>query len=142
MKLLDIYQDYKTRYNEYVILFDTGLFINVYNDDTAVINKLLEYKIKDVGKSYLIGFPTISLNKVLDVLKVNKVNYLVLSKNDNGYYVTDKYKSNKNNYCKYICDYKKIEYLSKRINYISDKLSERIMDNDIESLLSKIEKLL
>lgn len=143
MKLIDVYNEYKLKYKEYCLIIESGIFYNVYNNDTGIINKLLGYKIKYNKNIYLIGFPNNSLHKVLNILKQKSINYLVLGKDNNGrYYISDKLKNNKNKYQEYIFDYKRMEYLNKRISDINNKLLEKIVDVDIENTLVKIESLL
>ena len=46
MKLIDIYNEYKINYREYVIFIESGVFYNVYNNDISVLYSLFKYKIK------------------------------------------------------------------------------------------------
>ena len=143
MKLIDIYNDYKKNYKDYVIIINSGIFYCVYNIDIGIMYSLFKYKIKRKANYYLIGFPNNKLVKVLEVLKSNHINYLLLDKDSNDkYIITDKYKDKNNNYNKFLIDMSRIDYLNKRINNISDKLNERLFDKEIEDLLFKIEKLL
>ena len=143
MKLIDVYNDYKKNYKEYVIIINSGIFSYIYNIDIGIIYSLFKYKIKRKSDYYLIGFPNNNLVKVLEILKNNNINYLVFDKDSNDkYYITDKFKDKNNNYNKFLIDMSRIDYLNKRINNISDKLNERLFDKEIEDLLFKIEKLL
>ena len=143
MKLIDVYNDYKKDYKDYVIIINSGIFYCVYNIDIGIMYSLFKYKIKRKANYYLIGFPNNNLVKVLEVLKNNHINYLVFDKDSNDkYYITDKYKDKNNNYNKFLIDMSRIDYLNKRINNISDRLNERLFDKEIEDLLFKIEKLL
>ena len=143
MKLIDIYNDYKKNYKDYVIIINSGIFYCVYNIDIGIMYSLFKYKIKRKANYYIIGFPNNKLVKVLEVLKSNHINYLLLDKDSNDkYIITDKYKDKNNNYNKFLIDMSRIDYLNKRINNISDKLNERLFDKEIEDLLFKIEKLL
>ena len=60
---------------------------------------------------------------------------------NSSYIIVDKYKTNKNNYNNLTDDYKKLEYLYKRITYINNKLLEKVETSDIENILTKIEKI-
>lgn len=51
-------------------------------------------------------------------------------------------KTNKNNYTNYKTDITKLNYINYKINCVSNKLKRKIFDEDIESLLISIEKLL
>ena len=82
MKFLDIYFNYKDRYNDYIVIYPVGTFYNVLGDDTLIISNLLGYQIKmhcDIPK---VGFPINSLEKVLYKLDNNKINYILLEKNN------------------------------------------------------------
>ena len=143
MKLIDIYNDYKKNYKDYVLIINSGIFSYIYNRDIGIMYSLFKYKIKRKANYYIIGFPNNKLVKVLEVLKSNNINYLLLDKDSNDkYYITDKYKDKNNNYNNFLIDMSRIDYLNKRINNISDKLNERLFDKEIEDLLFKIEKLL
>ena len=79
------------------------------------------------------------MNKVIDILQKNNINYLVIN-NDNN--ILDKYKSNNNCYNNYELDYNRLNYINNRINNIYKELNEKVFDSDIEKILFKIEKLL
>ena len=44
MKLYDIYLTRQAKYNEYVILIESGMFVDAYDKDATILNKLLQYK--------------------------------------------------------------------------------------------------
>jgi len=67
MKLIDVYNNYKNDYKEYVLIIENGIFYNIFNEDTSIIYSLLNYKIKKSSNNYIIGFPQNNLNKVIDV---------------------------------------------------------------------------
>ena len=142
MKIKDTYNSYKNKYKEYVLVIKTGIFYDVLEDDIAIMYSLFHYKIKNNGSGYYVGFPTSSLAKVCETLKINKINYIVLNKEDDNYIITDKYKTNKNNYNKYTIDISKINYINYKIDNIYNKLKEKTFEEDIEKLLIKIEELL
>ncbi len=143
MKLTIVYSEYKKIYQEYVLLLESGIFYNVYNNDAGIINRLLNYKMKYCNDTYIVGFPISSLHNVLDTLKNKKINYVVLDKNDmNEYFISDKLKNNQNQYHNYIFDYKRLNYLNKRIDDIHLKLLQMVNNSNIENLLLKIERLL
>ena len=56
MKLIDVYDKYKSEYKEYVIMIESGVFYNIYNKDCGVFSIIFNYKIKKNGTSFLIGF--------------------------------------------------------------------------------------
>ena len=57
MKLVDIYLSYKKKYREYVVLIKSGIFYEVIEDDVGIMYSLFNYKIREIGNSYNIGFP-------------------------------------------------------------------------------------
>ena len=69
MKLIDIYNNYKKDYKEYVLIIENGIFYNIFNEDTSIIYSLLKYKIKNSSNNYIIEFPQNNLNKVIDILQ-------------------------------------------------------------------------
>ena len=86
MKLIDTYNSYKIKYKEYVVLIKSGIFYECLNDDIGIMYSLFHYKIKNKGNNYIVGFPKNSIVKVTDNLKHNKINYIVLEKNDDKYF--------------------------------------------------------
>ena len=142
MKLIDTYNSYKIKYKEYVVLIKSGIFYECLNDDIGIMYSLFHYKIKNKGNNYIVGFPKNSIVKVTDNLKHNKINYIVLEKNNDEYYISDKYKTNKNNNNSYKWDIMKLNYINYKIDSIYSKLKEKIFDKDIEKTLINIERLL
>ena len=67
--MIDVYNDYKKDYKDYVIIINSGIFSYIYNIDIGIIYSLFKYKIKRKSNYYLIGFPNNNLVKVLEVLK-------------------------------------------------------------------------
>ena len=80
MKLREVHLNKKEKYIDSVILIESGIFIEVFDSDSAIINKLLGYKIT-IGSNILkCGFPKSGLDRVLLILKSKYINYLVLDK--------------------------------------------------------------
>ena len=46
MKLIDVYRQYKEKYENYVVVIKSGNFYDIYDDDTKIISYFLNYKIK------------------------------------------------------------------------------------------------
>ncbi len=139
MKLYDIYLTRQAKYNEYVVLIESGMFVDAYDKDANILNKLLQYKMVPGNQFIKVGFPKKNLNKVLLVLESKSVNYLVLDSNNN---IFSRKKFKNNNYSLYCEDISKITDIQIRIRMINDKLKNKIKDNNIESIISKIEELL
>ena len=101
MKLIDVHNKYKVKYQDYIIIISSGVFYNTYNQDTNILYSLLNYNIKKSSNYYKVGFPMNKLVKVLEILKQNNINYIVLDKdNNNNFYISDQYKSINNLYSK------------------------------------------
>ena len=77
----DIFYNYKMKYLKYIILIKSGNFYIALGDDAKIINNILGYQIKEFSNTVKIGFPIISLNKVLDKLDTLKINYMIIDKN-------------------------------------------------------------
>lgn len=142
MKIKDTYNSYKIKYKEYVVLIKSGIFYDVLNDDIGIMYSLFHYKINCSGDNYIVGFPEKNLVKVTDMLKQNKINYIVLDKDNSEYKIVDKFKTNKNKYNNYKIDLVRLNYLTSRIEKIYEKLNSMMINSDIEKILLKIEELL
>ena len=143
MKLIDVYEEYKEKYKDYIIIINSGIFYNVYNLDTNILYTLLKYKIKKSSTYYVVGFPINNLGKVLETLKQNNINYIVLDKDSNNrFYISDKYKDKNNSYSKYEIDIERMNYIDNRIKRIQEILESKKFENNIETILFQIEKLL
>jgi len=110
-----------------VILRKNGGFYAVYDDDTYILNYLFNYKIKDNK----VGFPVSALNKVINVLENNLINYRVIDGNEVDY-------KKRNNYEKFVKLGKKKYSLTFRINEIIVKL-DTLNEKDIDKILEYIE---
>lgn len=128
----DIFYNYKMKYLKYIILIKSGNFYIALGDDAKILNNILGYQIKEFSNTIKIGFPIISLNKVIDKLDTLKVNYMVIDKN-----VDLKKKFNKNNYNKHLIKRSNED----RIEDINLKLLD-MKNTNIDILLTKIEGLL
>lgn len=100
MKVVDLYNTYKDNYKEYAIFIKIGNFYETYNNDDYMISKIMNYKVKNISNNVRVGFPITSLNKVLDELNNNKINYNVIEK-DEIYKISIKKKFRDNNYLNY-----------------------------------------
>ena len=142
MKLVDIYLSYKKKYREYVVLIKSGIFYEVIEDDVGIMYSLFNYKIRKIGNSYNIGFPINNIGFVCNKLEDNKINYIILEKENDNYQITTKKDYKNNNYSKYKIDLIRYSYINKRINRICDRLKNKVFDNDLEKILLKIEGII
>lgn len=139
MKLYDVYLTRQQKYQDYVLLIESGIFYEVYNEDATILNKLLQYKLLSNSFNIRLGFPQKIINKVLLVLENKHINYLILDK-QNNIISRKKYKDNQYlNYVKDINDYTAANY---RIEKICSKLKSKLGDVNLDIILSKIEDLL
>ena len=71
-------------------IYKKGGFYHSYDDDSIIISYLCNYKIINNR----VGFPINSINKVVNILIDNKIDYIIYNKDN----VIDKYISNDNRY--------------------------------------------
>ena len=137
MKIVDNYFNYKRQYPKYVILITLGTFVEIYGEDTNIMNRLFNYKITTYGNTKRLGFPVSSLLKVGLELTNNKINYIIVDRDK----LMEKKRFNPNNYDNYRenSNYKNID---KRIEKITSKLKSSINEYDINELLIDIENRL
>ena len=113
MKLLKQYKILKEKYSQNIILLKSGTFYVTYENDAYILNYLLQYQINDSK----IGFPKSAIDKVLEVLKENTINFLFED-------VKIEYDNN---------NYDKILYLAKKKYY--QELNEKILLEQISFLI-------
>lgn len=117
---------------ENVVIRKSGGFYNVFDGDAIIVSYLTGYKITD-GRC---GFPLNSLNKVINLLDDNKINYIVKEN------MIDKEKKNykKNNkYNKILDKGKKKINIDYRVSIIMNRIKELSYDK-LSSLLDIIEE--
>ena len=133
--MLEKYIKLKEKYPKSVIIIKSGNFYDCINDDAIIINKLFNYKIKELSKYIRVGFPITSLNRVRIILTKYEINYITIDNNDVTYS-----KFMRNNYSKYSSnDYFVIK---NKINNINDILSNNILNPSINSIISSIEGII
>lgn len=133
--MLEKYIKLKEKYPKSLIIIKAGNFYDCLNDDAIIINKLFNYKIKELNKYIRVGFPINSLNRVRTILTKYEINYITVDNNDITY-------SNfiRNNYSKYRSnDYFVIK---NKINNINDILSNNILNPNIKDIISNIEGII
>lgn len=130
MKVVDLYNTYKDNYKEYVVFIKIGNFYETYNNDAYIISKIMNYKVKNISNNVRVGFPITSLNKVLDELSNNKINYIVIEK-DEIYKISIKKKFRYNNY---------LNYDNNRLIRINNIYSKILNCNN--NVLDKIEEII
>ena len=110
-------------------------FYGFMSYDLVIINKLFNYKIKQLSKYIRVGFPINSLNRVRTILTKYEINYITVDNNDITYS-----KFTRNNYSKYSSN----DYfiVKNKINNINDILNNNILNPSINSIISSIEGII
>ena len=66
MAVINMVNNIKELFPEFLLLFKIGTFYEVYNDDASIISYLFKYKIKSLFLFDLVyGFPVGSMNKII-----------------------------------------------------------------------------
>ena len=133
--MLEKYIKLKEKYPKSLIIIKAGNFYDCINDDAIIINKLFNYKIKELSKYIRVGFPINSLNRVRIILTKYEINYITVDNNDITYS-----KFIRNNYSKYSSN----DYfiVKNKINSINDILSNNILNPNIKDIVSSIEGII
>ena len=133
--MLEKYIKLKEKYPKSLIMIKAGNFYDCINDDAIIINKLFNYKIKELSKYIRVGFPINSLNRVRTILTKYEINYITVDNNDVTYS-----KFIRNNYSKYSSN----DYfiVKNKINSINDILSNNILNPNIKDIVSSIEGII
>lgn len=134
--MFEKYYEYKSKYKDYVIFIKAGTFYETLEKDALILSELLGYKIKRFSKSFKCGFPVSKIDDVLNVIKKNKINYLVIGNEVSKVNFTD------NKYTKYNFDVNKILFNYLRIDKITKYLNDNVLDSKIDDILGEMEKIL
>ena len=110
------------------IIKTNNMFYNVYNIDSYIFNLLFGYKVLNNNK---VGFPISVINKIINVLEENHINYNITYLNKENENIYKDFKK-LNNYNKFkdkalenMLRINKINYVIERINNCSnDKLDK------------------
>ena len=78
MKIRDQYNILKVDYMSAIVFIKSGNFVVTYGDDAIILNYLFSYQIRD-GK---LGFPVNVLNRILNDLDKNCLNYVCFNVSD------------------------------------------------------------
>ena len=137
MSVVNMVNNLKELFPEYVVLLKIGTFYECYNDDANIISYLFQYKIKVLSSGDKnCGFPLVSYNRVISNLESRNINYISIDKNHN-YEEMDKMNYKQKNKYKEISS-KANDYLDK-VNRI-DKIKAYLLKNSDK--LEEVEKLL
>ena len=129
--MLEAYYKYRMEYKDFLLFIKMGNFYEVFDKDSLILNKLFGYKIKRIKDSIKVGFP---LNRLDYIIKlIGNINYVVI---DNT--VVEKKEFNNNKYKDYNFDINSIILNSIKIDRIYEELSSRLLDNNIENIITNI----
>lgn len=135
--LKEVYEKSKSTYKEYVILLKSGNFYITFNKDAIIMNNIFNYQIKQVKDYIKIGFPIISINKIVNELTLRKVNYVIINNE-----IINKKKFSNNSYKKYLLEKENYEILLVRIKKIDTILKNSLNNQNIRQVLDDIENVL
>ena len=129
--MLETYCKYRMEYKDFLLFIKVGNFYEVFDKDSLILDKLFGYKIKRIKDSIKVGFP---LNRLDYIIKlIGNINYVVI---DNT--LIEKKEFNNNKYKDYNFDINSIILNSIKIDRIYEELSSRLLDNNIENIITNI----
>jgi DNA mismatch repair ATPase MutS len=135
--LKEVYEKSKSTYKDYVVLLKSGNFYISFNKDAIIMNNIFNYQIKQVKDYIKIGFPIISINKIVNELTLRKVNYVIINNE-----IINKKKFSNNSYKKYLLEKENYEILLVRIKKINTILKNSLNNQNIKQVLDDIENVL
>lgn len=135
--LKEVYEKSKSTYKDYVVLLKSGNFYISFNKDAIIMKNIFNYQIKQVKDYIKIGFPIISINKIVNELTLRKVNYVIINNE-----IINKKKFSNNSYKKYLLEKENYEILLVRIKKIDTILNNSLNNQNIKQVLDDIENVL
>lgn len=135
-------QEIKKVHTYDVVLVKIGQFFHAYGKDAYIVSYLMEYKLSVKDNIYTVGFPTKIINKVMSKLENEKINYIILDR-QNNYDVEEK--SDNKNLNKYQETYEKAkEYINikNRVNKICKYLENNMLKKECKEKIRKIEEII
>ena len=119
------------------------MFYRCYDKDAYIVSYLLGYKLNSNSANDMAGFPSSSIKDVTNKLILNNVDYKIIKVNKLSLEIIDNFSArNDNNYetiYEKSCIYTK---LKNKINRLSQKLVEKIGNDNIDEVLNKIENII
>lgn len=130
MVMYDKYLQIKEKYNNTLVIIKVGNFYHIYDEDAIIMFYLFKYKINDNK----VGFPIRSLDKVINKLTKNSINYYIDESNSKCF--------DNNNYLE-LLDKSKLYYeLNLEIDDIYTYLISNIERKYIKRIISKIKDVI
>ena len=133
--MLETYYKYRMEYKDFLLFIKIGNFYEVFDKDSLILDKLFGYKIKRIKDSIKVGFPLSRLDYILKL--IGNINYVVI---DNT--LIEKKEFNNNKYKDYNFDINSIILNSIKIDRIYEELSSRLLDNNIENIITNIDLII
>lgn len=139
MGIVNIVQNVKECYKEYIVMIKIGNFYYVYGRDSYIISYLFQYKMNILKNGiYSCSFPQNAINKVIAKLENVKINYLILDRRNN--YKEEEKSNNKNLNTYNKCYENAKKELGRRMRI--EKLYQYLLENKDNELINKIEKVI
>ena len=142
MKFIDIYFEYKKKYEEYIVLYLVGNFYQILGEDSKIMNMLFSYKIIEHAQIEKVGFPYNSLEQVKKELNMKKINYLILEKEEGIIRIKKRKKFHENQYASYLCKCQIYESKKRKIKQLEQKLFLNLDHPEFEEIVGQMESLL
>lgn len=136
--MLEKYYKYKCTYKNYLLLIKCGNFYETIDRDALIMNIIFDYKIKKVSNTFKSGFPVIKIKDIVNKLKENDINYVVIDSEISEVYDLKE----KNKYLEYDVDTNKVMLNYIRIDKIINYLNNHVLEKNIDDILCEMEKLL
>ncbi|MBR2289440.1 MAG: hypothetical protein IJ867_02210 [Clostridia bacterium] len=126
-----------------LVLVRSGNFYRCYDDDSYIIAYLMDYQVKATVLSDMAGFPVDSLNKVLDKLEINRVDYRIFEFENGIAKLTQKCDFKEENCYESVLERaERFVRVREKIANVTDILYKNIENAKIENAISKIAQII
>ena len=136
--IIENYYKYKINYKEYICIFRIGIFYEIFDRDALIMNKIFNYKIKTISNTFKVGFHIKNLDKVINIIKDNHINYIIID-NDN---IINKHEDNNNTYNNYSFNINLLNYQCIIVDKIIKILENNKLNLGFNDKIIKIDELL
>ena len=136
--ILENYYKYKINYKDSICIFRIGIFYEIFDRDALIINKIFNYKVKNISNTFKVGFPVKNIDKVINMIKDNHINYIFID----NYNIIDKYEDKYNRYNSYFFNINLLNYQCVKVDRIIKVLENNKLNLDFNDKLIKIDELL
>lgn len=122
MKLKDFYNNIKDNNDDAIVFVKYGNFYRCFSNDAYIVNYLLSYRL---SKNNSTGFPIKSMDKVLFILRNNKISCIVINDINNVY----NYNCINNSYNSFLDKSKKNYTVNEGLNSIYNECKNLLISN-------------